>query len=119
MGEQCSLRFSFSGAHLLIPLSARLLCARRGKPGTVGAPYLAACEGKLYWEMRVISAFPQVCFAGTSFRTGSQAPQGQEAYAGMDETGWALIAGSRRLQGSVPKPSSTPPACSSAFPGPA
>jgi hypothetical protein len=59
----------------------------------VGAPHLSACEGKFYWELRVVTAegYAGGGFAGTSFRCGPQAPQsGMEALLGGDEASWAL-----------------------------
>ena len=73
----------------------------------MGAPHLAACGGKVYWELRVVSAQggALVGFAGTSFRSGLLAPQGQEALLGFDEAGWALSAYSgKRYHGSVRPP---------------
>ena len=71
----------------------------------MGAPHLAACGGKVYWELRIVSAqgYALVGFAGTSFRSGLQAPQGHEALLGLDEAGWALVVGNGlRFHGSVP-----------------
>ncbi len=59
----------------------------------MGAQHLSACEGKLYWELRVVVAtgWAGVGFAGTNFRCGSKAPQsGAASLLGGDEASWAL-----------------------------
>jgi hypothetical protein len=55
----------------------------------VGAPQLSASGGKLYWELRVVTAtgWAGVGFVGTSFRCGPQAPQD---VLGADKASWAL-----------------------------
>jgi hypothetical protein len=72
-----------------MPTRCCRLYVRRGL-GTVGSQYLAACGGKGYWELRVVTAtgFAAVGFAGTSFFCGQQAPS--EAFLGIDEASWAV-----------------------------
>ncbi len=63
---------------------------------------MAAREGKVYWELRVISAegIALVGFVGTSFRCGQQAPRdGDEAVIGGDEASWSLISDGRGFHG--------------------
>ncbi len=79
----------------------------RSKRGTVGAPYLTACGSKVYWELRVSVAkgYAWIGLAGTSFRSGPQAPVD---YLGTDEASWALfIQNGKRIHGCAP-----PPMCS-------
>jgi hypothetical protein len=54
--------------------------------GTVGMQYLEVCGGKVYWELRVVTAkgFAAVGFAGTSFGCG------QQAILGTDRASWAV-----------------------------
>ena len=66
----------------------------------MGAPYLAASSGKVYWELRIVEAknLVGVGFAGTSFRSGPQAPK--DDLLGGDEASWALYADDgQRLHG--------------------
>jgi hypothetical protein len=68
------------------------VCANRSV-GIVGAPYLAACEGKIYWELRILAAtgWVFVGFAGTNFRSGPQSPQyTMAALLGDDEASCPL-----------------------------
>jgi hypothetical protein len=71
----------------------------------MGAPHLAARGGKVYWELRIVSAkgWAGVGFAGTSFRSGPQAPQ--DAVLGADEASWALyVDDGRRNHGCADPP---------------
>ncbi len=58
----------------------------------MGAPYLSACGGKVYWAMRVVegTGLAMVGFAGSSFRCGPQAPQ--DEMLGEDQASWTLSA---------------------------
>jgi hypothetical protein len=62
---------------------------RRGR-AEAGAPYLAACGGKAYWELRIVGAdqdgFVVVGFAGTNIRT----PNSEWFCLGDDESAWSL-----------------------------
>ena len=53
----------------------------------MGASYLSASGGKVYWELRVVKAKGAafIGFAGTSFRCGPQ-----EEVLGHDKASWAL-----------------------------
>jgi hypothetical protein len=92
--------YSFNALLALLIPSRRLRARRLGgdRSGTVGAPHLAACEGKVFWELRIVSAqgVAFIGFAGTSFRCGSQAPQDMHVILGMDEAAWALDVDSGR-----------------------
>ncbi len=52
----------------------------------MGAPYLASCEGKFYWELRMVKAegWAMAGFSGTSFCSGPR------KYLGDNEASWAV-----------------------------
>ncbi len=62
----------------------------RREVGEVGAPHLAACGGKVFWELRVKEAkgFVIVGFAGTNIRT----QKGGNMLLGDDEAARAIAA---------------------------
>ena len=71
----------------------------------MGAPHLAAFSGKLYLELRIVTAQGSVGIglAGTGLRTGPEVVG--EVSAGSDETSWAVYAHSGKFYHRCARPS--------------
>ncbi len=71
----------------------------------MGAPHLAAFSGKLYLELRIVTAQGSVGFglAGAGLRTGP--PVEGEVFPGSEETSWAVYSHSGKFYHRCARPS--------------